>query len=325
MFEWSSLDHVSPDESVLPINPGRAGSGYNSSDAWDYYHINSVDKDENGDYLISARDACSIHKINGSDGSILWRLGGKRSSFKLEDGVDFCFQHHARFLTHDEDSVTISLYDNSAHGSESGGGHVVRTARTSSGKILKLNTTSMIASLVQAYYPPDDLLSKSQGSTQVLPTGNVLVNWGSEGAMTEFLPNGTAIFHAYMDSGDLATGVQNYRAFKYDWTGLPNEEPAIAAYTDGGEVMVYVSWNGDTETKIWRFYSDEISLGEVARKGFESVFTFNRSTVSEVHAMAVDGTGDVIGTTRPTIVRPAVYPAVEDASSVMLRIGQQVL
>ena len=72
LFEWSSLDHVQPDESVLLINLGQAGSGYNSSDAWDYFHINSVDKDADGNYLISARDACAIHKINGTDGEIIW-------------------------------------------------------------------------------------------------------------------------------------------------------------------------------------------------------------------------------------------------------------
>lgn len=63
---------MQPDESVLPINPGQAGSGYNSSDAWDYFHINSVDKDADVNYLISARDACAIHKINGTDGEIIW-------------------------------------------------------------------------------------------------------------------------------------------------------------------------------------------------------------------------------------------------------------
>lgn len=39
---------------------------------WDYFHINSVDKDAGGNYLISARDACAIHKINGTDGEIIW-------------------------------------------------------------------------------------------------------------------------------------------------------------------------------------------------------------------------------------------------------------
>ncbi|KAK4622142.1 hypothetical protein CLAFUW4_06703 [Fulvia fulva] len=305
LFEWSSLDHVSPEESVLPIDSGigQAGPGYNSSDAWDYFHINSVDKDSAGNYLISARDAYSIHKINGTDGSIIWRLDGKRSDFQLGEGVKFCFQHHARFLEQDGDVEIISLYDNSAHGTESGKGKEVRTAKTSSGKILKLNTTSWTAELVHGYYPPDGLLSKSQGSTQVLPNTNVLVNWGSEGAVTEFLPDGTAIFHAYMDSGALGEGVQNYRAYRYRWTGLPNEEPAIASFYDSSGTSIYISWNGDTETKSWRFLEladdgeEDVVLGEVERTSFETVLRINDGgyrTVGKVWAVAIDESGKVL-------------------------------
>ncbi|OBT85039.1 hypothetical protein VE02_07158 [Pseudogymnoascus sp. 03VT05] len=74
LFEWSSLSHVSPSEAFLPLNPGQAGSGYNSSDAWDYFHINSVDKDDQGNYLISARDANAAYKIDGRTSEILWQL-----------------------------------------------------------------------------------------------------------------------------------------------------------------------------------------------------------------------------------------------------------
>ena len=312
LFEWASLDHITPEEAVLPLNPGQAGSGYNSSDAWDYFHINSVDKDRDGNYLVSARDACSVHKINGTDGAIIWRLDGKRSDFKLGDGVKFCFQHHARFLEQYGDVEIISLYDNSAHGTESGKGKEVRTAKTSSGKILKLNTTSWTAELVQGYYPPDDLLSKSQGSTQVLPNKNVLVNWGSEGAMTEYLPNGTAIFHAYMDSGFLGLGVENYRAYRYNWTGLPNEEPAIAAYEDEKGTSIYVSWNGDTETKRWRFFehgeqsSFSFLLGEVDRTSFETTLRINGQAMKQVFAEAVDGKGAALRSTRVTSIQPEV-------------------
>ncbi|KAF4124547.1 LOW QUALITY PROTEIN: Arylsulfotransferase (ASST) [Geosmithia morbida] len=217
------LAHVS--EAVLPINPGQAGSGYNSSDAWDYLHINSVDKDRAGDYLVSARDACAVHKIDGTDGSIIWRLDGKASDFSVPDDTKFCFQHDARFLEQHDDVEVMSLYDNSAHGTEHGSGSEVHTAPTSSGKIIKVNTTSWEAELVRGFYPPEnDLLSKSQGSTRVLPNGN-----GSEGAVTEYTADGTAVFHAYMDSGDLGVGVENCRGFRHNWTGIPNEEPAIVA------------------------------------------------------------------------------------------------
>ena len=321
LFEWASLDHVSPNESVLPVTTGQAGSGYNSSDAWDYFHINSVDKDRDGDYLISARDACSIHKINGTDGNIIWRLDGKRSDFKLGEGVKFCFQHHARFLEQYDDVEIISLYDNSAHGTENGRGGIIRTAKTSSGKILKLNTTSWTAELVQGFYPPNDLLSKSQGSTQIRPNGNAVVNWGSEGAVTEFTPTGEAIFHAYMDSGYLGKGVENYRAFRHVWVGRPNEEPAIAAFEDINGTVIYVSWNGDTETVYWRFYEyfeaedSSFMLGEVERTSFETDFRIWNRNAQNVYAQAVDGRENVLTSTRFANIEPAVYPAGLDSLS----------
>lgn len=302
-------------EAILPINPGQAGSGYNSSDAWDYFHINSVDKDADGNYLISARDACAVHKINGSDGSIIWRLNGKRSDFDMADGTPFCFQHHARWLEQYDDIEVISLYDNSAHGTEHGGGSEVHTAPTSSGKILRLNTTSWTAELVAAYFPPDDLLSKSQGSTQILPNGNALVNWGSEGALTEFTPDGTPIFHAYVDSGYLGLGAENYRAFKYNWTGIPNEVPAIVALEGAEGTTAYVSWNGDTETAAWRFYAvtdghgSRDFLGEVRRTSFETSLLIAGAKVTSVTAEAIDARGRVLTSTASVGVEAEVLPA----------------
>jgi len=263
-----------------------------------------------------------VHKINGSDGSIIWRLNGKRSDFDMGDGTPFCFQHHARWLSHSEgpDIELISLYDNSAHGTEHNDGHEVHTAPTSSGKILRLDTAAWTAELVGGYFPPDGLLSKSQGSTQVLPGGNVVVGWGSEGAVTEFTSDGEAVFHAYMDSGALGVGVQNYRAFRFNWTGLPNEEPAIVALAGGEGTTVYVSWNGDTETRAWRFYQivdgygSREFLGEVERTSFETSLFIAGKTVAKVSADAVDGSGRTLRTTALVETEPEVLPAKKDKS-----------
>ncbi|OAQ61528.1 hypothetical protein VFPPC_09357 [Pochonia chlamydosporia 170] len=330
LFEWSSLDHVTPDEAILPINPGQAGSGYNSSDAWDYFHINSVDKDAEGNYLISARDACAVHKINGTDGSIIWRLNGNRSDFKMAKGTKFCFQHHARWLSQEDGIEIISLYDNSAHGTEHSGGSEVHTAPTSSGKILKLNTKSWTADLVGAYFPPDDLLSKSQGSTQVLPGGNVLVGWGSEGAVTEFTSDGTPIFHAYMDSGVLGDGVQNYRAFRYNWTGLPSEDPAIVSLESEKGTTVYVSWNGDTETAVWRFYAetDEFGsrhfLGEVERNSFETKLFVPHQKLTSVSAEAIDASGKLLISTAVVKTEQEILPPRTKDTSHKVKLVEEV-
>jgi len=263
-----------------------------------------------------------VHKINGTSGEIIWRLGGKKSDFKFTSKkANFCFQHHARWLPipakQGDDVEVISLYDNSAHGTEHNGGHEVHTAPTSSGKILRLNTTAWTADLVQGFYPPDDHLSKSQGSTQVLPNGNVLVGWGSEGAVTEFTPDGRPIFHAYMDSDALGVAVENYRAFRYNWTGLPSEEPAIVALAGEAGTTVYVSWNGDTETQVWRFFELGVDedvgskrlLGEVPRTSFETSLFVPDRVVKNVSAEAVGVDGRALRATGFALVEAEVLPA----------------
>jgi arylsulfotransferase ASST len=285
--------------------------------------------------LLSARDTCTAYKVNGTDGSIVWRLAGKNSSFSLGPGVDFCFQHHARWLAHNEgkDIEIISLYDNSAHGTEHNGGNEVHTAPTSSGKIIRVNTTSWEAELVQAFFPPYGLRSKSQGSTQILPNSNAVVGWGSEGAVTEFLPNGTPIFHAFLDSGLLGEGVENYRAFRFNWTGFPHEDPAIVALNSGEGTDIYVSWNGDTNTKTWRFYAldddssnDKLAirrfLGEVKRESFETVF-HTRQFVHSVSADAIGTSGRILRTTGVARAEPKVQPA-NTPSRAVLNMDQTV-
>ena len=178
----------------------------------------------------------------------------------MVNNTEFCFQHHAHWLKQERDIRILSLYDNSAHGTEHGEGSEVHTAPTSSGKILRLNTTTWEADLVSAYFPPDGLRPKSHVSTQVLPGGNVLVGWGSEGAVTEFKADGTPVFHAYMDSGNLDNNVENYRALRHNWTGLPSEFPVIVALENQDCVTAHVSWSGATEVKTWRL----IVLGDVS-------------------------------------------------------------
>lgn len=264
--------------------------------------------------MISARDACAVHKINGTSGEIIWRLGGLNSDFLLGPNVQFCFQHHARFVEKNGNEEIISLFDNSAHGTENHRGHEVHTHPFSQGKIISVNTASWTAQIVQAFQPPDGLLAKSQGSTQLLPNGNALVNWGSEGAMTEFKSDGTPIFHAYMDSGFLGEGVQNYRAFRYNWTGLPTEEPAIVAEKTPSGTAVYVSWNGDTETAAWRFYAitdgygSRSFLGESQRDGFETSFFVKGHAYSHVAAESISARGRVLKATQAVRIHDQVLP-----------------
>lgn len=314
LFEWLSLEHVSPHESALSVNKGQAGAGFNSSDAWDYFHINSVDKDENGDYLLLARHVAALYKIDGRTGKVVWKLGGLQDKFGLDFDADFTFsfQHHARFLKNDGSKLVILLFDNSAHGTEGSTKHDVRYNSHSSGKIIEVDTNTWKAKLLFNGVPPDGLLAKSQGSTQVLDNGNVLVNWGSAGAVTEFNSDAEPIFHAYLDSIDTEIRAQNYRAFKYEWHGYPTEDIAVLSEVSGDDTNVYVSWNGDTETRFWRIYEvkdrKKLLISEVDRAGFETSVLVKNAHLQEVVVQAYDDQKRLLATSASELSQKEVLP-----------------
>ena len=298
----------------MPLQSGLGSSGLNSSDPWNYFHINSVDKNSNGDYLISARNYAAIFKINGSTGNIIWQLGGKHgSTFDVPSNVAFAFQHDARFVSSSVDGTieTISFFDNAAHSTAE------NISPYSRARIVQLNHTSKAATLIHSFPAPDGLSAHSQGNTQILPNGNVFVNWGQAGAVTEFKGgDGTVAFHAYLDSAPVGHLVQSYRGFRFNWTGFPTEEPAIVAIQNPHQrsnTTVYVSWNGDTETKLWRFFSrpDQKTdathgqqLGEAHRTTFETVFSFETTVLvqqnkkTQIFAEAFDAEGKFLTRTR---------------------------
>ncbi|KAG5743316.1 hypothetical protein H9Q70_013970 [Fusarium xylarioides] len=347
LFEGHTLDWASPADSIIPLRSGRAFTGTNASDAWDYFHINSVDKNDQGDYLISGRHMSALYKINGSDGSLLWQLGGRKSTISHPD-FDFGYQHDARFLNRSEDGSveTIPFSDNSARSDRQRTGGVDRLHPHSRARIVEINHNHNTARELSTFTPPDYLSAPSQGNVQVLGNQNVFVNWGQAGAVTEFSPDGTPIFHAYLESGELAPGVQSYRGFRCEWTGYSRETPAVVAYADGSELSLYASWNGDTATAAWRFYSqctterrqrgggyETRELGQVARKSFETslVVSINQlrgwSKDCGIFAQAVDSSGNLLSTSRVVSIAHSLPqpPSASAPPSPLEEFGQKAL
>ena len=95
IFEWRASEHVDVHETYRSIYMGGT-----KSDPWDWYHINSIQKDEFGNYLVSARYPHSVMYIDGKTKETIWQLGGRKNSFMdLSEGeaLDFAWQHDARF------------------------------------------------------------------------------------------------------------------------------------------------------------------------------------------------------------------------------------
>ncbi|MBE3045409.1 hypothetical protein IMZ48_23240 [Candidatus Bathyarchaeota archaeon] len=124
----------------------------------------------------------------------------------------------------------------------------------------------------------------------------------------------TPIVHAYMDSGDLSVAFENYHAFRFNWTGAPVEEPAIASLRSEEGTTIHVSWYGDTETDTWRFWevSDEYGsrsfLGESKRTSFETSLRVPGRDLGTVSAEAVDKFGTVLGSTAAARTEQEILP-----------------
>ncbi|KAK7402446.1 hypothetical protein QQX98_011807 [Neonectria punicea] len=318
IFEVHSLDIASPANSLAPLLPGAA---LNAPDAWDYFHLNSIDKDDDGNYLISSRHTSTIFKLSGRDGSIIWKLGGDQSTFQLSPELGFSHQHDARFLNRSADGTieTISLFDNSAWAFGLENESQATLHPHSRALIVQLNHVDNSTTVLQSYASPDHLSAASQGNAQVLANGHVFVNWGQEGAVTEFRADGTPIFNAFLDTG---ASVQSYRGFRFEWTGRPREIPAIVALRDGAETGVYVSWNGDTEVALWRFYAKDgdaadatsvRKIGEAQRVSFETAVTISTQSLQDlgtsarIFAAGFDKQGTVLARTREVAVQEDVH------------------
>ncbi|KAI9734893.1 MAG: hypothetical protein M1834_001973 [Cirrosporium novae-zelandiae] len=301
IFEWRSIDHVYPNASYAPLNVSSgsmlAGDGLAAESGWDYFHLNAIDKNSEGDYLISSRHCSTVFKVSGADGSIIWRLGGVDSDFTL-DNFTFNYQHDTRFLSENETTTIISLFDNASDDYNT-------VTDYSAGKIIAINNSTMTATLLQEYSVSNGtqlLLSGSQGNVQMLDSGNVFIGWGSNAVVSEHTKDGNLVFYADFDNGETT----NYRAYKFNWTGYPTDTPAVYAYAHNttAPTVISVSWNGATEVTQWAFYGSDIrtgnftALGTVNRTGFETNYTSSEYQ-GYVIAKALASDGSELGKSTP--------------------------
>jgi hypothetical protein len=279
LFEWHSFDHVPVEESYTP-GPSSAGNV-------DYFHLNSVAVDQDGHLLVSARNTCTVYKVDRTNGSVIWRLGGKKSDFEFGPGAAFTYQHDAR--SHVDGTLTV--FDN---GIPLSPGPVA-----SRGIRLALDTQAMRATLVQEYRPPAPRPAFAMGNVQQLADGGVFVGWGSAGGFSEFGADGQVRLDARFGDGSVG-----YRAFRCSWVGRPTGKPAVAVRrSDDGETMtVYASWNGATEVASWlvRAGAAPDNLKTVAtspRTGFETAITIAAAS-GYVSVAALDAEERRLGASR---------------------------
>ena len=270
MWEWHSLGHVDVSESYSKL-PGVP------TNAYDYFHINSLTSDSHGNLLISARNTWALYDINGRTGAVMWRLGGKKSTFALGPGVPFAYQHNALWLANGE----ISLFD------DEGAPPVKPPSRGETIKLdLKAKTATLAGQLVRTTGP---LQTTSQGNVQPLPGGGFMVGWGGLPNLTEFNAQGQIVYDAQLPRGE-----NSYRVYRQPWTGQPTEPPAIRVVTSGAVTAVYASWNGATTVASWQLLtgSSPAQLAAVSttpNTGFETLIRAPAASFVQVRALSPSG------------------------------------
>ncbi|KAJ5719795.1 hypothetical protein N7493_007373 [Penicillium malachiteum] len=295
IFEWHFSDHVPFSASYTPE---LKGSGKDSTFPWDPYHINSVDKDDSGNYIVSARHTHSVYNIDSTTGEILWILGGKGNQFTdASNGraTDFAWQHDARW----HDQGTLTLYDNAAK-------DFLGPITRSRGMIIDLDVPNRVAAVRQQYFHPDGIRAHSQGNMQLLPnSGNPFVGWGHCAAYTEFSPAGEVLCDTHLSASNwFQLGlVVSYRTYKSDWIGRPLTIPMAVVVEDS----VFVSWNGATEIAAWRLELwDGVDMNDMQFEPTKSVEKIDFETKVDLpdeipntyfRLVAVDSKDNVLGRT----------------------------
>jgi hypothetical protein len=290
VFEWHSKDHVAPTESYAPLPEGDSAHL-----PYDYFHANSVGLAADGNIIASSRHTWTTYKINSKTGEVIWRLGGKKSDFTVDDKSKFAWQHDFR----QRRDGTYSVFDNGAGG---GGPTVIKVHEYSRGLIMKLDEQKRTATFVAEYVHPQKLLVPTQGNFRELADGGSFIGWGQLPHFTEHNTDGTVRL-----AGHLPLDNQSYRAYKAEWAGMPLDQPALGLRTENGSVIVNVSWNGATKVAKWRARSGEqpgllSKPVEADSTGFETQLTI-QGTPEYVVCDALDASGKVLGTSSAIPVR----------------------
>ena len=283
IFGWSARRHIPLDEAIPPPKTGN----------WDPYHLNSIAIDSDGNLLVSARHTSTVYKVDRHSGRIIWKLGGKHSSFKVSPAATFYYQHDAERQA----DGTITLFDNHSTADDPHGNQ-------SYGKRIRLDMNKKTASLVTTFrHPSGSGLATSQGNVEVLSNGDTFIGWGINPWFGEYAADGHLLFGARFWS----VWHHSYRVFKGPWVGTPASKPAVKARIGAGRVAAYVSWNGATEVAQWQLLggADASSLAPLVtapKTDFETRLSATVTPVPRlVQIQALDAAGNVIGASEQVV------------------------
>ena len=254
---------------------------------YNYFHINSVTQDDDGNLIISARNTSAAYKVDINTGRVIWTLGGKYSSFKFGPDATFAFQHDVRVRA--QNDAVVTMFDD--------GGGPPNVHGESRALKLRLDLKHMTATRIVRDLHAPRLLAQYEGNDDELPDGDDLVGWGEQPYFSEYTSTGQPVFDARLGDPNPV-----YRVYKFPWQGSPQTLPALAVTLHNGVETAYASWNGATSVHSWRVLggatTDSLALVATgANRNFETAIRIRPEAYVEVQALGPSG--QVLGTSQP--------------------------
>jgi len=155
VFRWNGFNYINITEAYEEF-------GY-SPVCFDYSHVNSIDEDVDGNLLVSFRNINSVYKINHTNGNVIWRLGGKSSSFTFTNDYGFSGQHDIRCYP----GGIISVFDNAN-----------TTTNQCRAVMYSLNTVAWTATKIWEYKPDPSFISTAMGGHLIIADSNHVIDYG---------------------------------------------------------------------------------------------------------------------------------------------------
>jgi hypothetical protein len=147
--------------------------------------------------------------VNRHTGRIIWELGGKQSTFKLNAatgqvldraGEIFAFQQDPEALGNDR----YTFFDDESDGSATLLSHTRVVT-------VKPDLATRVATLVNSVNQPEGLVAPAEGNAQTTRNGDLFVGWGMLPYFSEFSPSGRLLLNAVLSAGT------TYRAYRLPW------------------------------------------------------------------------------------------------------------
>lgn len=233
IWEWDGWDHFDITDAVSSV--------LLTTSTVDYVHTNALSRDDDGNIIISNRHLNEITKINRTTGDFIWRLNGENNQFTfVNDNIPdhFSYQHDAHRIA----NGNLMLYNN---------GKFLSPAKGSS-KEYNIDEVNMVATLVWYYEHPDvngsPVFGPAMGSSQRLPNGNTLIDWGTVNIeperpdFTEVDYNKNIVWEMNFD----VYGQCSYRVHKYLWNPCEMPKPdqiGVKKITDTSAKVIWAVVN----------------------------------------------------------------------------------